>query len=539
MYREVKTLEYFPEPERIVFREFADLLSANNRLVTKFHKGWTKPNPKQVALRDTYWEYSGLDDDPVQTFLLYGSTRSGKTVGTIALIIELLLTYPGTRALGVRRTYTELWDSLIPSVEEFLERCGFEPKKDFTIRREPPGIYFANGSCWIFRSAEKADKAKEGKADNLGGMEFAVAMMEEANELKIGYYNTLVTRLSQQTLPARAIFIVENPPDNKHWTWTKFAVDSNTIQCDVDGNVPKEFKANSNYHAFHFPVEDNEENLPKGYIKSLEEEFAQFPHLLNKFRYGLFSPTVVGHPIFQHIFNRNLHVNEGPIKFDKRWPIIRTWDFGFRRPAVVLCQDNPETGQITWLRATLGHNELLESFAKRQIHIHKQMYQNAKFRDICDQSGKRRSDLSVKNHVDVLKGLGLSPEYKFTLIEYGINLMQDLLATILPGGEPAMKFDPLWASELIDAFHFGYTQDEEHKTDEIKPVKDMYYEHVMDCARYATVMIRELTSSKTRRPSVNRMYRTLKPGQYVEEVRKVSGYGSRKGPRYGFGKRSW
>lgn len=536
--RVTRTLEFLPDPFRILMNEFATILALNNDLVSKLNSGFTKINPRQQLLEDKYWasvtapasknEKGEYNTDPLQTFLLYGSTRSGKTVGTIRVILKLLLMYPGSRALGVRRTYTELWDSLFPSIQEVLDRCNIP----YTTRRDPPGFYFPNGSCWILRSAERADRTGEGKIDNLGGMEFDIAMMEEADELKELYYTTLVGRMSGKHVPRRAIFIVENPPSYEHWTYQMFFPNDTPVD-------------DPNMHPMHFPTEDNLDNLPEGYLQNMEDKLKDFPTLYQKFRKGLFGPSATGKPIFKGIFSHDIHVNDGPITWNKNLPIIRSWDFGWRRPAVVLCQDDPDTQQIRFLRASMGHNTLLKNFAQKQITIHKNLFPGAKYRDICDIAGKRRSDVSPKSQVEVLEGLGLNLEMSYTKVEYGLNLMSDQLGTLLPGHRksdprPAMLFCPRGCSTLIDAFSFGYTQVDEQShsrigtRDELKPYKDGYYEHVMDCTRYIMVLIREITARTVPKQYERKIWRKVTPEGYFETT--TSGR-KKKGPKYKFGKR--
>ena len=535
-WKTVQTDQFFPTPEGLLYNEIASLMSMNEDLAGKLYASfWDvprelvgSPNPRQDYLRNDYYKKSKENEgDKILTYLLYGATRSGKTDGVIALFLDILLSYPGTRALGVRRTYTQLVDSLIDSVAgpgKFLDRMGYEKGGDYELRGgDRPGLYFKNGSSWVFRSSERANKAGEGKADNIGGTEYDLVLLEEADEIQEMYYSTIVGRMSGKSAPARGIFIVENPPSEDHWTYNRFFKDR---KDDPRGN----------YLAIHFPTEDNKRNLPEGYIESLEEEYADSPALYRKFRLGLFTPAIKGRPIFKGYFTRKTHVSQKPLTWNPDQPLWRTWDFGFRRPAMVVAQEDKQTGQIKWLRCHMGNEELLMPFARKMINNCKKWYPNAHFIDMCDQAGKRRSALSEKNEIQVLEGLGLRLKYRYSKIEYGVQLLYQELSYILPGGAPAMIFDPNHCGLLIDAFEFGYTQDPDAKDDVIKPVKDNRHDHVMDCCRYAVVLNREITNQTVPKRVQKRLYRTMTDdGSYEQKVmRELTG---RKGPSYNFGRK--
>jgi hypothetical protein len=538
-WKTVQTHNFFPDADGIVFNEIASLMAMNEALVEPvMNNFWSldrglvgSPNPRQDYLHDLYFDFSkDNEQDNILMVLEYGATRSGKTVGTIALFVKILVKYPGTKALGARRTYTQLADSLVPSVVEFLSKVGYNKGEDYEFRGgDRPGLYFKNGSSWVFRSTENANKAGEGKADNLGGTEYDIVLLEECDEIQELFFDTVVGRMSGQRAPARMICCIENPPSEEHWTYKKWFTER---AIDPQPNVK----------AIHYPTEDNERNLPQGYISSLEEAYKDSPALYRKFRLGLFTPSIKGKPIFKNYFNRKIHVPAGDktLTWNPRWPIWRIWDFGFRRPACVFAQEDKDTGQIKWLRAHLGNDEMLMPFAKKMINNSKKWYTDARgntadFIDICDQAGKKRSSTSDKTEIQVLEGLGLRPRYRFSKIEYGVQLLYQELSSILPGGVPAMIFDPVHCGILIDAFEFGYTQDPDAKDDAIKPVKDGRYDHCMDCCRYAVVMFREITNATVPKKVAKRLYRTLtNDGSYAETImRELQG---RRGPVYNFGK---
>jgi hypothetical protein len=524
MHRQIITTEAFPSAEKILYDEMATVLAEVDKFGFYFRSHFV-PNPKQKELHDYYW---GQDDGKLLIVLLYGGTGSGKSVAALSLVMDLLSRFPDTRALGVRHTYDELMDSVFEATESFLKKYRFP----YLSKKDPPGFTFPNGSKFLLRSERSTVKPsdKGAKASSLGSTEYSIAYLEEADGISERFFLTVVGRMRQGTLPRPIIILVCNPPTEDHWIYRVFW--KNGLQ-------------GRKTHKIHVPIEDNRKNLREGYIEDLEEILAAYPTLYKKFRLGLPGPDARGRPIFQGIFRRDLHVAKKPIEWDPRFPLYRMWDPGWRRPAVLIAQDNLSTGQITFLYAKHGHEQILRSFAQREIQIHKNLFPDAKWKDIADVASRQRRSNSPKSDLDVLRGLGLNVTTEYSLIDYGVALWQDLLCTMLPAtpdfpGGPAILIDPVRCSVLIDALEFGYCQDETAKKDELRPVKDGYYDHIMDCSRYFLVQVRTLEARKVPKRMERKLWRPYEPGRDYEarpvDLKKLFGRGGRIAS-YGFNRR--
>ena len=512
--REILTQSFLPDQTTIIAQEMARLFEANERNARKVDAWWAQPRntpgaplPKQDAIRDTYFAHAALKPNVLQTMYEYGSIRSGKTDGVIARDTELMARYPGTRALGVRFKVEELYNSLIASILKFYARIGWVEASSkrlndgdfFLLRGDAPEITLFNGSKWILRSAYKANSSGEGKADSLGGSEYAIALLEEANELEKWYYDTVLGRMSQRHLPAPIVDVIANPPPESHWLFETF----------IERTPP-------NHHSFHFPLEDNRINLGDDYVDDVKERYEGSPTLYKKFYLGLHTPTIVGKPIFGGVFNRQIHVSKAPLKWDPSLPIWRCWDFGFLKPAVVLFQDHPN-GQIRVLRSILGKEELIATFGRRMKHRLEQSFPGAKWRDVADIAGKRRSDTSPKSSLESLEAvLGTSITTKYTKVEYGLDIIEEQLTTMIGKGEPAILLCCGGAAHTADGFEFGYCQDPDAKKDELKPCRDNEFEHDMDAFRYGVIQVRTLTTRRTKYNKENRRWRSSDHGMWKE-----------------------
>lgn len=487
--------------------EIANILqSADDQLYILFEQ--YVPNEKQLEMEQILDRAAGTAQ--VQTILMYGSPGSGKTIGAIKRMVVDANTYPGAHFGVFRRTFTEIFGQLLEPTEEFLRRYQIQ----YDRRLEPfPQLTFPNGSYIQFRSTEKSNKTKDGKADNLGGLELSGALIDEADSIKEEFFNTLLSsRMRQKLLPCNYLIPSCNPASEDSWLYKRFK--------PLLERGPGTFSDGRGWHSVHCPVDVNRKNLPEGYIENMEESLIHSPSLYKKFRLGLFGPAIIGHPVFGEIFSRDWHVASGPIQWNPDLPLYRSWDFGWRRPAVVVAQEDPKTGQITWLWCKHGHNELLHRFARRMLSKLKELFPGAQWRDFCDVDGRKRNPYTEKTQIQILQAFRLSPQATYSLVPYGLNLMADQLTRTIERGRPAMLFDPIGARELADAFEYGYTQEVDNIRDEIVPVKDGYYEHIMDAARYILVNIREVEARSTptsyEKNKAWRPYNTVRPGMVLE-----------------------
>lgn len=535
-HKTIITHEFMPAPERIVFGELASLMAMNENQARKADESfWLLPRgtpgaplPTQDLHYYTYYGHAAAHPDVLQTHLHSGSIRSGKTDGVIALNTRLMLRHPGTRALIVRWTLEELFTSFVDSLIKWYRKRGIT----YHLRKGvAPELELANGSKWMIRSAAKADKAGENKADSLGGSEYALAVLEECNEIPEGFFDTVVGRMSQRTLPAPKIDMIENPPPEDHWTCTRF------VQ-PADGKIP------DHHFNYHYTIEDNRINLGDEYVDSVRDRYKDSPTLFKKFYLGLFTPTIKGKPIYRDRFRRDVHTSAGPLTWNPEVILWRFWDFGYRRPALVVAQDDPSSGQIRVLLAKLGKEEMINEFAARMKHHLNIRFPGGKYRDVCDIAGKKRSDTSPKSAVELLEEtLGSNCAMQYTLIEYGVGVINEQLSSILPRGHksrsgvcPALLICSAGANILADGFEFGYTQDPDAKKDEIKPVKDMYYEHVMDAFRYGMVQLRQPTTAKTPQRVERGLWRAITEGNAYIENEILKPRDQQRWAYYGFGK---
>ena len=183
-----------------------------------------------------------------------GAVSGGKSILCIGIIHKMALDYPKTRYAIIRKNYTTLKRTSVPSLRKVTELDSTEDQVD--IKAE--SAMYANGSEIMFIDA---DITKDPDCNKLKGLELTACVMEEANEMAESVFNVLKTRVGRwnqiegETIP-HFILLTCNPDNN----WVK----STFYQPDADGAIKAPY-----YYLQALPS-DNSYNSPE-YLESLKD----------------------------------------------------------------------------------------------------------------------------------------------------------------------------------------------------------------------------------------------------------------------------
>lgn len=412
-----------------------------------------------------------------------GPYGSGKTGSLVCSVVLPSLIYPDSKWFVARATYWTLQETTLNDFEKYIMRLG--PNMVVDRQKGPPykvwiasGLRKANGqseepSVVIFHSLDDMDK--------LGSTQFSGVAVDEANEVQQTIASTLDGRLRwrrehYEHRPEGPFFLrlASNPVRRSHWLHQYFCEEPD---CKITPAWGKKFKSR--------PYE-NEANLPPDYYKNIAKGMTQEQQL--RFVLGECGPDPQGEGVYSE-FRPELHVKEG-LKFDKNFPLIRGWDFGRRRPAVVWAQ--LVEGQLRRLACMLGDNISLERFYERvQNRTAMQFFEATQFLDYCDPSGNQKRDVTEETSISVLQRKGLNPKWRDVKLETGLELVGKGLTTLTAKGEARSVFDRANCSLLIEGYLGGYCWPKATALKEVheKPFKDGFYEHMMDADRYIETCI--------------------------------------------------
>ena len=479
MYKTVVTTDFGMDEESVIFSQLADMLDSNVDLSKAYYESF-KRTPKQQEIRDII-DTCDLPPGEVLHLLIYGSVGGAKTWSAFEYATDMMFEAPGCNILAVRASYDELEEAFFNPIQDFWLKFGV----DYTPKKKPMSLKFANRSRIVMRSSERTKRSKSDKADELGGTKYSVAILDESDSISEEFATTVTTRMRDDAgVSRKVIFYICNPPSEDHWLHDKFFVQH-------DHTDPR-----SPYRAIHVHMKDNP-HLPEGYEESVRKSYAHNPALYRRMFEGKFGPAVKGYPIFATIFNENLHISEHSISqnWNRKYPIQRCWDFGWRRPAVVVFQDDRDTGQIRIFNSWLGSKVDLYRFSEQILTATHQAFPGAEWEEFVDPAGVQKRDTGLTS-IDILRSKGLRVKHRITSLEYRVALISELLGSNIPyksGSIPSIIIDPA-AGLIINAIQLGYAYDKDHKEDSRTPIKiekDGYYEHLLDAFSYGIIFKRK------------------------------------------------
>jgi hypothetical protein len=408
--------------------------------------------------------------------LFMGPVGSAKSVSLAAATILPALLYPGSRWGVFRANWWTMEETTLKTFHQAFDRLG--PGLIVDRQVGPPyKVWIASAveggepSEFVFHSLDDIGK--------LGSQEFTGVSVDEASEIDEGLITTLNGRLrwkrqGQETADGPYFLrMVTNPVRRSHWIHKRFCGEPD---CDP---VPMGRKFKPRHR-------ENEANLPRGYYDQIAATY-RTPEMRMRMVEGECGPDPTGQPVFGE-FSYDMHV--GNLKFIEGLPMIRGWDFGRRRPACVFAQLTPD-GCLNRLFAMLGENEHIHQFITKVRMRSSVMFPRAPtWVDYCDASGARKTSTSDKSDIDYMNEAGIYPRWKLTAIKTGIDLMATGLATVIKG-RPRSMFDRHGCNLLIEGYAGGYTYADARAGTALKeePLKDGFYEHLMDADRYIEVGI--------------------------------------------------
>ena len=197
--------------------------------------------------------------------LLYGGARSGKTFLIILAIVIRALAAAHSRHAVLRFRFNHVKQSIVFDTFPKVMRLCF-PEMTYKLDHTDWFAQFPNGSQIWFGGLD--DK---GRTEKILGQEFVTIFLNEASQIPFGSRNMAVTRLAQKVthnvhgapvVMRRKCYYDENPPSQAHWTYRLFVK-----KQDPDSGKP--LAEPENYAVMQVNPEDNLENLPDDYLKTL------------------------------------------------------------------------------------------------------------------------------------------------------------------------------------------------------------------------------------------------------------------------------
>jgi hypothetical protein len=379
--------------------------------------------PRQQEILDTTTKY----------IYIQGGVGGGKTTAFAAKCVYLSLTIPKNRGVVSRFHLENLFDSTWRAVRDCIQRLVDKhiitrPKEEAKVKGVPTLITFANGS--EMRAIHGKNFMQALGSDH--GWFYVDDAFECYEEFFIGK-DTSAGLLSRLRLPHVRFdqatwthdrdwgslhgMVSSNPPPHNHWLHKLFGAKPGSYTFDGD--------------TVTWLMGDTADNpaTGAGYAKGIiavQRKMGRSDNVIRRVIHGESIPAYGGIPVFPQ-FDHGKHV--APLKFRPDLPLVRSFDFGFRHPAVVYanlfkCKYNVNHYFALSETADCFSATVQELYDNYVVPHTEQLYKEAKCVVNCgDRSGYRDSSSNKDKRGDMKI---LMHEYKLAFKWRYINLVPSL-----------------------------------------------------------------------------------------------------------------
>jgi len=205
----------------------------------------------------------------VKNLLLFGGSRSGKTLVLLFSIVLRAIKAPGSRHAVFRfHTNSVRHSVLLDTFPKLMKMCF--PGIQYKGNMRDGFVKLRNGSeIWFCGLNDKQ------RAEKILGCEFATLYFNECSEISYPAVTTAMTRLAQKVkilgteelLPNKAYFDC-NPPGKSHWSYKLFIQ-----KAEPENNTALLFP--DYYDSMLMNPQSNRENLAEGYIETTLAELPE------------------------------------------------------------------------------------------------------------------------------------------------------------------------------------------------------------------------------------------------------------------------
>ena len=420
-----------------------------------------------------------------------GPVGSGKSSACVVEVVRRCKEMPPGPD-GVRRSRWVVVRNTMPQLKDTTLKTWFE--------WVPPGV----AGRW--KEADKVFQLQFGDVDaeilfraldspedtrRVLSLEVTGVWLNESREIPKEIVEALQARIGRYPQKAQVkdywmgMIADTNPPEEDSF-WHKLLENLPQVDEDEESIFPAT--------CFHQPsglsaAAENRENLTNGYYERLSKGRTQ--DWVNTYVHGMYSPSLIGTPVYSKVFRAERHVAAKPLPIDAYLPVIIGMDFGLT-PAAVFKQMTFE-GRIYTLRALAEFDMGLERFIRTKMRpLIRNLFPTNPLVFIGDPAGVRRNDTDEGNCFKTLKehfskdGGRVRPA---STNDPTVRIQATERALIeYPMGDPLILYDPS-CTFLIQGVRSGYRypkkKDAEHGD---KPEKNKW-SHVVEADQYANLFL--------------------------------------------------
>ena len=271
-----------------------------------------EPPPMHGHVYEPAGHLRSLFDATADEVLISGPAGTGKSRAALELVHQRLMTWPGAKALVVRKTGVSLASSGLETWEKYVVPEALDAGEVVFFggnAKEPASYRYRNGSRVVVGGMDRASKVMS--------TEYDLAFVQEATELTLDDWESISTRLRNGVLPRQQLFADCNPSVPTHWLKQR---------CDAGVTLMIESRHEDNPTLFV-----DGEMTPKGraYLGRLD---ALTGVRFQRLRLGLW---VAAEGQIYDEFDPAVHAVDGLPAGAESWRRVWSVDFGFTNPFVL------------------------------------------------------------------------------------------------------------------------------------------------------------------------------------------------------------
>lgn len=271
---------------------------------------------------------------------LSGAAGTGKSWAALMKIHATSMNIPGLRSLVVRRTHASLTGTTLVTFEQQVAREALavgDVRWYGGSARRPPAYQYRNGSEILVGGLDRPEKFLSSEFDKI--------FIDEANEVDLSAYETLISRLRGTASPHLQIITCTNPDRPTHWL--KARADSGPLRM-----LTSRHEDNPALFMGETLTERGEAYIGKldaltgvRYLRLRKGVWAAAEGLV----YGDYDPYV-------HLIDR--------FEIPEDWPRYWVIDFGYSNPFVLQWWAEDPDGRLYLYREIYRTQRLVEDHAK-------------------------------------------------------------------------------------------------------------------------------------------------------------------------------
>ena len=421
-----------------------------------------QPHPTQVRIREWCAKVRAgeFQEGGIPVLYVQHGVNSGGTRGAMAPVIEYALEQAGLSVLIGRKDFVDLRKSGMATFFRVVPKeLIVDRDEQLHIYKVAASGYDAEPSTFFFSDLKDAD--------SLGSQEFAAILVIEAHEITEETFRKLRNRARQGMLPSFVI-MEGNPPSEGHW----LAKLTNRNDPAYDPSIT----------VFELPSTENWHYMTRAYRQTLE---AMPPSWRRRYLLGKTGFLPAGTPVYSS-FIESLHVRSTKLIPDR--PLIRSWDFGFRRAACSWMQLT-DAGHLLvhreWMALETPETEFIEGVKTRT----NEWFGPRACVDYGDPAARNRDPEGISTLVR-LQAAGIKLVARQSTYSERIPLINQRLSQLIDG-KPAVAVDPqcpILIEGLLGGYHYPEIDPDKKFTQAHEiPDHDQWFSHLMNALEYAFV----------------------------------------------------